>query len=374
VHLSDARFFRDLAGDLANNKLGNLAVAFMPWFALFITESLALLRRSEGVHFQAFDEDASEARIKTLRHSIKWMSQPKTTPDYWLGKFRSRVAEQRLQFLGRARFKWARRFECDLAVLEVDGQFLATGHQMAHVYDFDISVVDGDWFRGIARGIAAFSASAHPREAEFGPSFARYIPPSSVRWHDTLSSRFYVLDGQRDDNAGYLFALAGFLSSADLIRTGPYPPDDLTALKIRWVALFQVRESLRLLSKQGDRLARIAASLLTDSDSRLPALGSKQGRWLRNLLVHYAVHPDLDLSAYSSDAPGLGVPRVFFGKAGDQLFKEAADEVSNLRAAILATIGPRPDALPRASRELRDLARWRSAAQGIGARHTAPLL
>ena len=366
MYLSDARFFRDLAGDLANKKLGDLALAFMPWFALFITESLALLRRSEGVHFEAFDEGASEARIETLRHSIKWMSQPKTTSDYWLGVFRSRVAEQRLEFLGHARFRWARRFERDLAVLEVDGRFLATGHQMAHVYDFDFSVVDGEWFSGLARDIAAFSASAYPEDVEFGPSFVRPILPSSVRWHDTLSSRFYVLDGQQDDNAGYLFALAGFLSSADLIRLGPYLPDDITALKIRWVALFQVRESLRLLSRQGDQLARVAASLLADSDQRLPALGSKQGRWLRNFLVHYTVHPDLDLSAFASDAPGLGVPRVFFGEGGDQLFTAAAHEVSNLRAAILASIGPRADALPRASRERRDLARWRSAAERIG--------
>jgi len=332
----------------------------MPWFALFITESLALLRRSEGVQFEAFDEGASEARIETLRHSVKWMSQPKTTPDYWLGKFRSRVAEQRLEFLGNARFTWARRFERDLAVLEVDGQFLATGHQVALVYNFDISVVDGEWFKGLAQDVAAFATSTHPGEVDFGPSFARSILPSSVSWHDTLSSRFYMLEGHQDDNVGYLFALAGFLSSAELIRRGPYAPDNLTALKIRWVALFQVRESLRLLSKGGDRFANVAATLLADSDARLPALGSKEGRWFRNLLVHYSGHPDLDLSAFSSDAPGLGIPRVFFGEDGDRLFAEAAREVSNLRGAMIARVGPEIGALPRASRERRDLARWRS--------------
>jgi len=320
----------------------------MNFSALVVHEAVAYQKRHDlsaglavGLHGPA---------IAQSRHSVKLFDDTRRGLDGVEEHIDLLMAAHSKEFLGNARFGFARRWETDLGVFTYDGDVIATTHY-AHFnfgveperplneefgnYLGDIGYQYGNAVRMLAAGEPFGSGSF------VGVLDLRRISEGDYRSHDYYSERF-----DREMSDGVTAALVGFQATLNVVdrllgldasaaSAGP-----LT--KFRTVTLYHVLSGLCILRASGRTHDKRSGEYLDHllSEERAAWLEAPSTKTVRNTLVHYGTN-GLVQARLDPERPMAGVIEA---SNSDQTFESYAPMLEQWSAECAALMNEWCDA------------------------------
>ncbi|MCW5250601.1 hypothetical protein [Streptomyces sp. SHP 1-2] len=303
-------------------NIGSLCVA--PFMSLVIYEAMRKSSFLSSSMEIILSDDANDV-CGRARHSLKLFTDTNGGIDRQLTHFEQDIMREHSKyFLGNTWLPLARFLETDLGVFTYEGQIVTTTHSATfhlgipsrRLLREGIAPVMQSILHQMGRCLVALGAVGHTGEPR---TFASYASGSSLRNRDVRAAKHYgrsfngpetpYINGTLTD----FQAITNFIAS--LLIAGADPLSlEYSVFKIRYIALFHVLASLRVLQGRSDmglsrRSSEAIVRILETSEARVVTHPSTRG--FRNTLMHYgptnSMLGDLDLSA-----PLFGLVPVFF--------------------------------------------------------------
>ncbi|GAA1068466.1 hypothetical protein [Streptomyces asiaticus] len=293
-------------------SIGSLCVA--PFMSLVIYEALRKASSLPASANIALSEDVYDV-CGRARHSLKLFTDTNGGIDRQLMHFEKEIMKEHSgYFLGNTWLPLARFLETDLGVFTYEGQIITTTHSATFHLGIPSHRLFQDGFGPVMQSILQQMGRCLAELGTGGyigkPStFASYVPDSSLRNRDARASKHYkrtfngpetpYINGTLTD----FQAITNFIAS--LLVTGADPLSlEYSVFKIRYIALFHVLASLRVLQGRLDmglsrRSSEIIERIVGTSEAQIVTDPSTRG--FRNTLMHYgptnAMLGQIDLSA-----------------------------------------------------------------------------
>lgn len=284
------------------------ALALLPTFGLATHESRRWLAQHHPDAAAALPEQG-RVLIETIRNTSKWVDGVRGKPDIALDRFRSVVGHHRTLFYGKARYKWAQRWETDLGVFRCGGVDVLNTHT--------VGLLMGDWLdprdpsesgpaiRDASSSMSAQASALVGDDPIADGSFIDALPPITL--HDFRSERYYsdMPVPTAEGSGGYTHLIRNSLAWLRLMRASN--DDERGAVfKFRFVGLYHAASALQSF--------RIPVPSEVELFLEVPT-----ARALRNALVHYSPHHDSPRGALDPERPRAALVEHAYNSSFDDI-------------------------------------------------------
>lgn len=337
---SDAAYAGNLTTDIhaiAGGGASTLSFCISPYLSLYIHESLAKLKAIDPATSALLTSGVQQI-VARSRHSLKLFEDTKRGVDGQLAYFRDvLMPAHRDRFLGNVRFKVFRFLETDLGLYRYDGRLISTTHAANFHMGQDpqaILTMPGAEIQAIYQEYGHFVATLGGRRCTPGQTFVSHLDPRKFNSHvdDVRSERYYpkVFDGSSNPDLNALLTVfQAMLNFAHIAGVGGSGAADYSAFKIRFLTLYQVLGSLRILR---DGQLRTLTSRSIQFINKL--VGSPEAQLIlapaakpfRNTLMHYNLNPKVDKLRVDIEAPLFGLVPIYFPAYDAGTFASAIHE------------------------------------------------
>lgn len=325
----DAEYAGRLARDMSerqNSRLTHvLALCLAPYLSLFVHESYRKLQASDPALATLLASDV-QTIVARSRHSLKLFEDTARGIDGQLAYFRDDVfPAHRHRFLGNTWLPFARRWETDLGLFSYDGKLITTTHAATFHLGMEpdaLLKIEGSELEKIyeqyGRYLGHLGAQLDVGEATFLQSLDSKRLNS--RPHDVRAERFYgnIFDGAANPEINALLTVfQGMMNVAGSIMAACQDADDIeySAFKLRFLTLYQILGSLRVLSTEKQTQLSSRSTQVIDAITGSPEtqlLTSSSTRPFRNTLMHYNLDSRIDQNQVDLNDPLFGLVPIYF--------------------------------------------------------------
>ncbi|WP_143570517.1 hypothetical protein [Streptomyces acidiscabies] len=319
------RLFRDC--QTVNTSISAVVPLCMaPYFSLVLHEAKL---KPQAIDPSVFDEFSAEAEevCARARHSLKLFEDNQRNIEGQLRFFEGDIlAKHSAWFLGNTWLRFARRWERDLGLFMYDGVLVTTSHAAAFHLGVDADKLfrndNGEYRLGITRQMGQCFAALGARIDTHGDeTFVRFLSGARFKSADVLASTYYAetFNGAATQ-AAINVALTDFQVRMNFVNKVITAGSDTrsleyTVFKIRYLTLYQVLLSLKLLKEDSRYSLPSASTMVIENILAAPAARVVTGRSVRhfrNTLMHYNLLPSADTARVDLGEPIFGlVPQYF---------------------------------------------------------------
>jgi hypothetical protein len=337
---SDAAYAGHLSTDIhamTGPGVSILSFCISPYLSLYVHESMARLKVIDPAT-SALLSGGVQQIVARSRHSLKLFEDNKRGVDGQLAYFRDvLMLAHRDRFLGNVRFRALRFLETDLGLYRYDGRLITTTHAANFHLGQDpkaLLAMTGEDVKAIYQEYGFFVGTLGGRLGMPGQTFVSHLDAKKFnhREEDVRSERYYpkIFDGpSHADLNALLTVFQAMLNFAHLASAGSSGTTDYSAFKIRFLTLYQVLGSLRILR---DHQLRTLTNRSTHFINKM--LGSEEAQLIlapaakpfRNTLMHYNLHSNVDSSRVDVGAPLFGLVPIYFPAYDAARFEAATDK------------------------------------------------
>ncbi len=349
----DATYVGRLARDLSNPTLaafaGVISLCMAPYLSLFAHESYRKLKRADPTLSSLLSRNV-ESIVAQSRHSLKLFEDTQRGITAQLAYFNDDIlpAHHR-RFLGNTWLKLARFLETDLGLYSYDQRLIATTHSATFHLGIEpdelLKEGAGPQIQVIYEEYGAYFARLGARLDAPGPTFVSYLDPKrfNQRPKDVRAERYYqrVFDGahNRDVNALLTFfrSMLNFVSTVITASDGP-PETEYTVWKIRFLTLYQVLGSLRVLRDEQLRTLTARSARYIEQIMRMPEarlIMEPAAKPFRNTLMHYNLDSRINPMRVDLNEPLFGLVPIYFPSHDTATFTAAVDQCIVATAAVM---------------------------------------
>lgn len=342
------RLFRDFqtANDASISSITPLCMA--PYFSLVLHEAKRKPQAIDPSVFDGFSAEAEEVCARA-RHSLKLFEDTQRHIDGQLRFFTDDILDKHsAYFLGNTWLWLARRWEKDLGLFTYEGTLVTTSHAAAFHLGVEAEKLlredNGTYMLGIMQKLGrCFAALGARMDTQGGETFVRHLSGARLRAADVRASTYYAqafngvatpaINGVLTDFQVRMNFIDRIITAGADIRNLEY-----TVFKIRYITLYQVLLSLKLL-KEDARYPLSSSSnevleTILDTDAAHTIMGGTV-REFRNTLMHYNLLKGADPAKVDLTQPIFGlVPQYFPAYTFEQL-SELVDQCIRETACAL---------------------------------------
>ncbi|WP_427923632.1 hypothetical protein [Streptomyces sp. cg40] len=320
------RLFRDIQAANDVNVSATVPLCMAPYFSLMLHEAKGKTRTIDSSVFAEFSVEAEQICARA-RHGLKLFEDTQRPIDEQLQYFEDDILNKHsAEFLGNTWLKFARRWERDLGLFTYDDVLVTTSHAAAFQLGVDADKLfqgDGGAYRfEIMRQVGrCFAALGARMDTQGGETFVCSLSGARMKSKDVLASPYYakafngaatkaVINLALTDLQVRMNFINKVITAGADIRNLEY-----TVFKIRYITLYQVLSSLKLLKGDARYPLPLASSValdnILDTDSvRIIMDGAARG--FRNTLMHYNLLRSVDTTKVDLSRPIFGlVPQYF---------------------------------------------------------------
>jgi hypothetical protein len=327
--INDVEYVSRLARDLSEHEdvssIVSLCVA--PFYSLIAKESLPKLQVDDPALLTLLSQDVTEI-VARSRNALK-LFEDRKPKDKSISKnidyFRQVIIPAHTErFLGNTWFPPARFLETDLGLYRYGGRLVSTTHAATFYMGIDprkmLGGLDSE-IMAVYEEYGQYFGKIGARLDVSGPAtFVKHIPSGGISLHDVRASKYYdrAFNGAstQDVNA-VLTAFQALMNFADttLIAGADVYHLDYTVFKIRYLTLYAVLASLRLLHDDTNysltAASKAAIRSIVDSPEAL-VVTQESARPFRNTLMHYNLGWQIDSSKVDLAQPLFGLVPICF--------------------------------------------------------------
>lgn len=319
------RLFRDFqsVNDASVSSIMPLCMA--PYFSLMLHEAK---RKPQAITPTAFDGFSAEAEevCARARHSLKLFEDTQRYIDGQLRFFRDEILDKHSEYFLRNTWLWlARRWEKDLGLFTYEGALVTTSHAATFHLGVETEKLlqedNGAYMLSIMQQFGrCFRALGARMDTQGGETFVHYLSGTNLKSLDARASMYYAqafngaatpaINGVLTDFQVRMNFIDRIITAGADIRNLEY-----TVFKIRYVTLYQVLLSLKLLKEDARYPLSPSSSAvlekILDTDS-VRAITDGTAREFRNTLMHYNLLKGADAGKVDMRQPIFGlVPQYF---------------------------------------------------------------
>ena len=319
------RFVSDLNAPEHASFMGVVSLCMVPYLSLFVHESYRKLRASDPALASPLSSDV-EAIVARSRHSLKLFEDTHRGVAGQLAYFRDELlpAHSR-RFLGNTWLPLARPLEKDLGLFSYAGKLIATTHGTNFHMGIEPQAVlaqTGEETRAIYEAYGRYFAHLGSRLDADGKTFVSCLDQQRFnRWpRDVRAAKYYrrVFDGaDSPDLNALLTVFRGMLNFVDSVITAGMDMDavEYTMFKIRFLTLYQILGSLRVLSdEQRHSLTSRSVACIEQitGTADVQAIMAQTVKPFRNTLMHYNLDSRVDMARVDVNRPLFGLVPIYF--------------------------------------------------------------
>ncbi|WP_189880252.1 hypothetical protein [Streptomyces bluensis] len=319
------RLFRDFqaANDASVSWVMPLCMA--PYFSLVLHEAKRKPQAIDSSAFNGFSAEAEEVCARA-RHSLKLFEDTQRHIDGQLRFFTDDILDKHSDhFLGNTWLWLARRWEKDLGLFTYEGTLVTTSHAAAFHLGVEADKLlqedNGTYMLGIMQQLGrCFGALGARMDTQGGETFVRHLAGAHLRSADVRASTYYAqaFDGVATQAMkGVLTDFQVRMNFIDKIVTAGADIRNLeyTVFKIRYITLYQVLLSLKLLRDDTryplSPSSNAVLKTILDTDA-VHTITDGAVREFRNTLIHYNLLKGADLAKVDLAQPIFGLAPQYF--------------------------------------------------------------
>jgi hypothetical protein len=329
---SDTAYVGRLARDLSNAKYASfgsvVSLCMVPYLSLFVHESYRKLETSDPVLASSLSGDVTSI-VARSRHSLKLFEDTNPTRRGIAGQlayFHDEVLPAHTShFLGNTWLPLARPLEKDLGLFSYDGKLITTSHGATFHMGVEPSQLlkkTGPELRAIYEEYGRYFGHLGARLDTAGETFISHLDPRRFnrRPDDVRADRYYrrVFDGPDNlDLNALLIVFRGMLNFVNSVITAGSQASDTeyTVFKIRFLTLYQILGSLRLL--HDERLRDLTGRSVTyietvTGTTEAQLIMDRASKPFRNTLMHYNLDSRVDTARVDLNEPLFGLVPIYF--------------------------------------------------------------
>jgi hypothetical protein len=307
-----------------------------PFLSLFVHETLVKLRAIDPATSTALSTNVQQI-VARSRHSLKLFEDTRRGVDGQLEYFHDvLLPSHRNYFHDLVRFKAFRFLATDLGLYRYNGHLISTTHaanfHMGQEPQIILTMTRTE-LRAIYEEYGHFIATLGGRLGTPGRTFVSHLDPGKFapRVEDVRSERYYrqIFDGPANPDLNALLTVfQSMVNFACLVSAGGSGTADYSAFKIRFLTLYQVLGSLRILRDDQMRVltsrsAQFVDTLLGSPTAQL--ILARPAKPFRNTLMHYNLDSRVDTSRIDVSAPLFGLVPIYFPAYDAESFGAAID-------------------------------------------------
>ncbi|MFF4277496.1 hypothetical protein ACFY0Z_01630 [Streptomyces kronopolitis] len=349
------RLFRDFQTANTARISSIIPLCVTPYLSLVLHEAKRKPKAVDSTVFDGFSAEAEEVCARA-RHSLKLFEDTQRHIEGQLRFFKDDILNKHSEhFLGNTWLWLARRWEKDLGLFTYEGKLVTTSHAAAFHLGVEAEKLfqddNGDYILGIMQQMGrCFAALGARLDSQGGETFARYLSDAHLKSTDVRTSTYYA----QAFNGAATPAVNGVLTDfqvrmnfIDKIITAGADIHDLeyTVFKIRYVTLYQVLSSLKILKEDAHYPLSPSSNAALEEILNNDAVGvitDGAVREFRNTLIHYNLLRGADTTKVDLEQPIFGlVPQYFpaydFGELSelvDTCIRETAYSLDNWASGV----------------------------------------
>lgn len=343
----DMTYAAALISDLqdSDEALSNIVSMFVvPYISLFVHESFAKLRATNPALSVSLSRDVEQI-VARSRHTLKLFEDTHRGIDGQNAYFRNEILAAHITHF-RGKTIIARWFGRDLGLYSYDGKLIGTTHSA----NFNLGIEPRDLFRKMGSEIqeiyaeyGRYVAALRQRLGAPGQTFVSRLDPHNLNAQpdDVRSERYYtrIFNGPADPDLNALLTFFQcMINFVHLIAVHDSPPFSYSAFKMRFLTLYQVLSSLRMLRDDQFRVlgglsTRFVDHLVDSPQSQL--ILDHRVKPFRNTLMHYNLNPRVNLTSIDVAEPLFGLVPTYFPTHTATSFVAVVDQQIADVAAIM---------------------------------------
>lgn len=319
------RLFRDFQTVNTAGISSIMPLCVTPYISLVLYEAKRKPQAVESAVFDGFSAEAEEVCARA-RHSLKLFEDTQRHIEGQLQFFKHEILNKHSEhFLGNTWLWLARRWEKDLGLFTYEGNLVTTSHAAAFHLGVEAEKLfqddNGEYMLGIMQQMGrCFGALGARMDAQGGETFACYLSEAHLKSTDLRASTYYTQAFNGADTSAINGALTDFqvrMNFIDKIITAGADIRNLeyTVFKIRYVTLYQVLSSLKILKEDARYTLSPSSYAALKEILNKDAVGvvtSDVVREFRNTLIHYNLLRGVDTTKVDLEQPIFGlVPQYF---------------------------------------------------------------
>jgi hypothetical protein len=325
----DAAYVGKFVSDLANPKHASFApiasFCMVPYISLFAHESYRKLEVSDPELASLLSEDVKSIMSRS-RHSLKLFEDTSRGVEGLLTYFRDEIlTAHKRRFLGNTWLPLARPLETDLGLFSYEGRLINT----THAANFHLGIEPSEFLektgpqtQAIYEEYGRYFARLGARLDSGGETFVSHLDPRRFNRHpdDVRADKYYrrVFDGAENPDINVLLTVfLGMMNFVDsiIVAGGDERDIDYTVFKIRFLTLYQVLSSLRVLREQQSQiLANRSMAYIEEilNTGEVQLIIQPTAKPFRNALMHYGIDSRVDMQSLDIRQPLFGLVAVYF--------------------------------------------------------------
>jgi hypothetical protein len=314
-----------------------LPLCISPYLSLYVHESMAKLKTIDPAA-SALLSGGVQQIVARSRHSLKLFEDTKRGVEGQLDYFRDVLMQaHRDRFLGNVRLRALRFLETDLGLYRYSGHLITTTHAANFHMGQDpqaLLAMTGEEIQAIYQEYGSFVSTLGGQFGAHGQTFVSHLEASKFnhREENVRSERYYakIFDGPSNPDLNALLTVfQAMLNFVHMANVGGSGVTEYSAFKIRFLTLYQVLGSLRILR---DHQLRTLTNRSTHFIDKL--LGSEYAQLIltpdakpfRNTLMHYNLKSNVDTARVDAGAPLFGLVSIYFPAFDVATFEAATDK------------------------------------------------
>lgn len=349
---NDAAYAGCIARDFANPEYASyspvVALCMAPYLSMFAHESYRKLETADPALATLLSAEV-QAIVARSRHSLKLFEDTHRGITGQRDYFRNQIIpEHRAYFIDRVWFPPARRWAKDLGLFSYDKKVIATSHSATFHMGIgaraQLSMKGGE-MRGVYEQYGRYFRHLGARLDATDPTFMSSIDPHRFNQtiDDVRTEDYYprVFNGATTpDLNAVLTVFRGMMSFVHSVVPAGSATDaaSYTVFKIRFLTLYQVLGSLRLLrDEQRSSLTNHSVTCIDTATGTPQAqlILQRSARSFRNTLMHYNLDSRVDTTRVRLDQPLFGLVPIYFPSYDAGTFAEMVDRcIGDTMAAI----------------------------------------
>lgn len=342
------RLLRDIQNIGRSDLAGVVPLLIAPYYSLVLHEAK---RKPKAIDPSVFDKFSTEAEAvcARARHSLKLLEDTQRPIDEQFNFFEEIAKKHSALFLGNTWLKFARRWERDLGLFTYEGTLVTTSHAAEFHTGLDVRKFLGnrEYRLRIMREMGeCFQMLGARMDTQGGETFVSSLSGIRIKSRDVLASPYYAkaFNGAATKTVINL-ALTDFQVRMNFINKVITAGADIrnleyTVFKFRYITLYQVLSSLKLLKEDAryplPPSSSVALDGILDTDA-VRVIMDASVREFRNTLMHYNLLRGADTAKVDLGQPIFGlVPQYFpaydFGDLSelvDTCIRETADALNS---------------------------------------------
>jgi hypothetical protein len=330
-----ARLISDIR-DMGDKALASIVpMCLVPYISLFAHESFAKLKATNPALSASLSSDVEQI-VARSRHSLKLFEDTHRGIDGQLAYFRDEILASHMEYF-RGKTWVARWLGRDLGLYSYNGRLIGTTHSAT----FNLGIEPRSLLRKKGPELQAtyveygrYLAALGARLDVLGQTFVSHLDPRSLnpRTVDVQSEKYYrrVFDGPANPDLNALLTffqcMMNFVQLITIHDAGAF---DYSAFKIRFLTLYQVLGSLRMLRDDplpvlSARSTRFVDRLVDSAETHL--ILDRNVKPFRNTLMHYNLNPHVDRTQVDVAKPLFGLVPIYFPAHTATSFVAAVDQ------------------------------------------------